>query len=574
MATVLEELVVSLKYSVTGAKAAENIAKSVANATKSVGMAAARVGAQLSAASGKWASAFGKWGSSFKTVHKDVVKGTSEGIGSVDKLTAAWSALLAVGAVAWARGQATELMDVASQLNKISGELGISTDAVQELNYAAIDADISVEDLQTGMRGLSRGLLSAARGSKEAALNFSGIGVNIKELSALSADEQFERMADAIAGIEDPGKRTATAMRVFGRSGATLLPLLNQGSEGIRQLREEFRQLGGGLTEDSIETLGDLEKNIKMMNASMLGFKASLVTLFVPAFVKVQRLFSSFEHQVMDLNKKAGILQVVGIGGLIVGFYKLYKILQTLSSGSVLKDLLGIGKWILLGSIIAGIAILIQDIYNGLTGGRSAIFEWIDSWSGLGTVDGWIRNIKAGMEEIQRLGTGGALGQAFRDLREMWGKTGADEGRADALKESLNKLKNDPASMGLDVSTEAGRQAQAFMLKKVGEEYRQHLVRSGQTSDRDTTLRALGRGVDAQVQGMGQVTEVVGQEVPAPVKAAAVPKASGSVSVQINPTVNAKTTANAAELEQLMQRAVREGGNQAARNIAAAAGRR
>jgi hypothetical protein len=572
MATVLEELVVSLKYQVTGAKTAENIAKNVAKATNSIGMAASRVGNQLTKASGQWAKAFGRWGSSFKMAQKEVVKGTDEGVGSVAKLSAAWSALLAIGAVAWARGQANELMDVASQLNKISNELGISTDAVQELNYAAIDADISIEDLQTGMRGLSRGVLAASRGSKEAAQNFSGIGVSIKDLADLDAGAQFELMADRIAAIEDPSTRTATAMRIFGRSGATLLPLLNQGGEGIKALREEFKRLGGGLTSDAIDTLGDLEKNIKMMNASMLSFKASLVTLFVPAFVKVQRMFSAFEHQVMDLNKKAGILQVVGIAGLVVGFYKLYKVMNSLSSGSVLKDLLGLGKWMLLGTVIAGIAILIQDIYTGLTGGKSKIFEWIDAWAGLGTVDSWIRNILAGLKEIERLGTFGALKDAWQGMKDKLSGDGALQGTADGLRQVINTLERAPEKAGIDVSTEQGRAVQAEMIRQKRAQLIQTLDQIGGPRKGDATLRALGRGVGAAVQGAGQVTEVLGQEVPAPVRAAA--PTSGPVNVQINPVVNAKTTANAAELEQLMQRAVRDGGNQAARNIAAAAGKR
>jgi hypothetical protein len=464
MATVLDELVVSLKYQVTGAKQAEATANRVAKATTSVGTAAAKVGAQLSTASGKWAAAFGRWGSSFARSNKQVRSEVASTETGLTKMQGAWSALLAIGAVAWARGQAQELMDVGSQLNKISNELGISTRAVQEFNYAAIDADISIEDMQTGMRGLSRNVLSASRGSKEAALNFSGIGVSVKDLSQLDAAGQFEMMADAISNIQDPGMRTAAAMRVFGRSGATLLPLLNQGSEGIKQLRMEFDHLGGGLTDESIEALGQMEKNIKMMNASMLSFKASLVTLFVPAFTRVQKMFSGFEHQLMEANKAAGILQAVGIGGLILALMKMFKILQSMSTGSWIKDVLGLSKWLLLGAALAAIVVIIQDIYNGLTGGRSAIFEWIDSWAGLGTVDGWIRNIKAGMEEINHLGTGGALGQAFGDLREMWGQTGADEGRADGLKESIEKLKNDPASMGIDISTEAGRKAQQYML--------------------------------------------------------------------------------------------------------------
>jgi hypothetical protein len=45
-------------------------------------------------------------------------------------------------------------------------------------------------------------------------------------------------LADAFAGMEDGGRKTALAMELLGKSGADLIPFLNQGSDEIERLTE------------------------------------------------------------------------------------------------------------------------------------------------------------------------------------------------------------------------------------------------------------------------------------------------------------------------------------------------
>ena len=40
------------------------------------------------------------------------------------------------------------------------------------------------------------------------------------------------------------------ALDIFGRGGKTLLPLFNEGAEGIRAMRREFQELGGAFTDE------------------------------------------------------------------------------------------------------------------------------------------------------------------------------------------------------------------------------------------------------------------------------------------------------------------------------------
>jgi len=68
---------------------------------------------------------------------------------------------------------------------------------------------------------------------------FERINVDYNELADLSPEEQFETIAFAIADLEDPTLRAATAQDIFGRAGTQLLPLFAEGAEGLDALRQK-----------------------------------------------------------------------------------------------------------------------------------------------------------------------------------------------------------------------------------------------------------------------------------------------------------------------------------------------
>jgi hypothetical protein len=150
--------------------------------------------------------------------------------------------------------------DVGSELVDMSQRTGASVEALSELAFVADQTGTSLSSLETGIKFLQKNLVAAADGSAEAQESFANLGLSLADLQGLAPDEQFARIADGIAAIEDPAQRTAAVLRVFGRSGTELLPLLSNGAEGIRLLREEARRLGLTMsTEDAqaAETFGD-----------------------------------------------------------------------------------------------------------------------------------------------------------------------------------------------------------------------------------------------------------------------------------------------------------------------------
>jgi flagellar biosynthesis GTPase FlhF len=157
-------------------------------------------------------------------------------------------------------GAAKLFADMGSDILDMSQRTGVAVEALSELRYAAEQSGSGAEDLEKGLRTMSRTIIEAARGSASARRDLARLGLTIADLTGLSPDQQFELIADRLSRIQNPANRAAIAMEIFGRSGANLLPLLSTGAQGIQELRREANGLGLTMsTEDAqaAEAFGD-----------------------------------------------------------------------------------------------------------------------------------------------------------------------------------------------------------------------------------------------------------------------------------------------------------------------------
>ena len=70
------------------------------------------------------------------------------------------------------------------------------------------------------------------------------MGLSAKTLASESPDQAFTQIADGLKAIQNPAARAQLAMDLFGKSGQELLPLMMQGSEGIKAAEEQAAKLG------------------------------------------------------------------------------------------------------------------------------------------------------------------------------------------------------------------------------------------------------------------------------------------------------------------------------------------
>src|SRR5262245_3094904 len=150
-----------------------------------------------------------------------------------------------------------------SELLLMSQRTGIAVESLSQLNFAAQQAGVSAEDLETGIIRMSRSIGSGGQ----------------------SLDRRLEQVADEIAAIQDPAERVQRTIEIFGRGGAALLPLLNRGAEGIRAFREEADRLGITRSAASVQQARETEialanagRGIKSVFTAIGGLIAPLVT--------------------------------------------------------------------------------------------------------------------------------------------------------------------------------------------------------------------------------------------------------------------------------------------------------
>lgn len=131
--------------------------------------------------------------------------------------------------------------DVGDSLQKMSIRTGISVESLSELAFAADSSGTSLETLESAVRIMQRNL---AQGSDATRNTLNELGISLDALQQADPEAQLKAIADGIARISDPAKKTAVAMELFGKSGAQLLPLFEDGAAGIEALQRQARHLG------------------------------------------------------------------------------------------------------------------------------------------------------------------------------------------------------------------------------------------------------------------------------------------------------------------------------------------
>lgn len=137
---------------------------------------------------------------------------------------------LSVGAFAAA---VRSSIDLADSLNDLSKKTGASVEQLSGLRLAAEQSGTSLEGIAGGAKKLATSMVE----HKEA---FAKLGINTKNQT-----EALIQLGDVFAGMDDPVQRSALAVKIFGKSGDEMIPMLLEGSEGIRRMVERGQELSG-----------------------------------------------------------------------------------------------------------------------------------------------------------------------------------------------------------------------------------------------------------------------------------------------------------------------------------------
>lgn len=193
-------------------------------------------------------------------------------------------------------------LDAQDQLYKMSQRVGVTVESLSALNYAATLSDVSLESLGGALAKMNKAMAETQTGTGEAKDAFRALGISVTDSTGnlRATEDVFADLADKFASMEDGAGKTALAMKIFGRSGAELIPLLNAGRSGLREMADEARRLGVLLDGESAKAAERFNDNMTRMGTALRGIRDQIVIGLVPT---LDDLANSFRETSIESEK-------------------------------------------------------------------------------------------------------------------------------------------------------------------------------------------------------------------------------------------------------------------------------
>jgi TP901 family phage tail tape measure protein len=211
--------------------------------------------------------------------------------------------------------------EMGDNLAKMSTRTGTSVEALSELGYAADQSGTDMENLEINLRKMQRTIVEAANGTEAAQKALGRLGLSAAHLGSLAPDEQLALIADRLDQIQNPALKAATAMEIFGKTGTSLLPLMQGGAKGIAELRQQARNLGLTIsTEDAkaaeffTDRLSDLWKVIK---SGVFAIGSALTPLLQDLVMRATRIAKALADWIRQ--NKSLIVTVFKVAAVVAG---------------------------------------------------------------------------------------------------------------------------------------------------------------------------------------------------------------------------------------------------------------
>ena len=268
-----------------------------------------------------------------------------------------------------------DAIDVSS---KLADRLGISTTSLMGFEAAAHHAGVEAGSLATDLQHMMKTIGEAditektSKGGKhkaaittdtdnQQAQTFARLKIPLNEIQNMHADQAFMRIVDAIKNIKNPMEQAYLTTKVFGRSGMELLPILREGSEGLKNTTANALKLGTALSEIDVQQVELAKNSFRELDATIHGASNKLAVELAP-------FLSEVTHRVIDFANAHG-----GLAKMATDAFE-----SVLHGLARMADYLEMAKAVWYG-LRASVNIVVDAIVQGLEFGAKQIENFVNT---------------------------------------------------------------------------------------------------------------------------------------------------------------------------------------------------
>jgi hypothetical protein len=389
----------------------------------------------------------------------------------IKKALASMASTIGKGAAAAGVLLANEIrrsLNLADDIKDFSDSVGIGVEQFQKLGFAAQQNGTNMEQFRSAMVRFAGTITEDSEALKAMGIATRDAAGNIRP----TGDVLLE-VADKFATYQAGAEKTALATDLFGKSGSMLIPTLNEGSKGLKELGDQAAATGLVMSTSTVNGAAAVSDKIDMLQGSFRGVINDLMDGMLPALSEVG-------SGLLYTTERSGILKEVGaalgfvlkgLAVVIVGLAKSVTILGT--------ALFALGK--------SAVAVLKGDF----SGAWDAIVEGKDRA---------VSQFQEGVAQIQIIAGKGAA--ALEDQRKRAEEAAEAAAKAAAASDRAPVVPNKTKKEGKNEEEERLKRL-ASLLDGVAEQYREA------TMSADDMLMQDAKNLGATADQLDQLQQLI-----------------------------------------------------------------
>ena len=361
------------------------------------------------------------------------VKNLRLAMGGLNKTFATFGILISGGAFV---GLVKGAIDSADSFGKLSDQTGIAANTLQAYVNAGKLAGVSQETIDKGLRRLAQSMREADQGVATYSDSFDALGISVRSVDGVfkTNEQVLGEVADRFSQMENGATKAAIAMEIFGRSGASLINLLNGGAASLTEFNyavsDEFAQ--------NAEFFND---QIAVLAIRFDGFRKQLTDALLPALNTIVGVFSELFSAENDFSGFFKAIEI-GIRGIAIGIFATVKLVDEVIRviGVAAKRVQGFFDNIkippFIQKLLGGAGNIAKDLGNKFVSQQKSN---LSSLLGEDFTKGFSERFTESFNKIQELftGTTNAPASYFQDIKD------SADGAGNAIEKSFGQTMRD-----------------------------------------------------------------------------------------------------------------------------------
>lgn len=306
--------------------------------------------------------------------------------------------LAAVGAMAFGTRAAIQFADAfaqqAEEIRDASREARVSTSQLQELRHAAVIGGVGVERMNSAVTTFGQSLRKAERWGNSTTFTLRRLGIQARDSNGRirPTGELMDELAVAFEHIESPARRARIATQLFGEAGRRMLDIMHTGPGGIRALREELAELGGGVTPEAVEASRRYTQATERMGRAQDSLRSTLAVALLPALSWLVERGAHVEGLFARLTHGTHVVQIALAGLAAAAVAAAAPIVIAWAPVAL--------PFVVLAAKAALVVAVLDDLITFAEGGDSALGRLIDSIWGVGTAAESVQMLRTEWAEL------------------------------------------------------------------------------------------------------------------------------------------------------------------------------